>query len=348
MEVYVYLLFIVLSLLLLTRFRSKLIVLPFIVLAVFSGFRYNVGIDYPTYELLYEWGADGTQVTSEPFFGYFIKFCHLLGGNTQMFFLLSAIITNLFIYLFIRGLSVNYVMSVLIYLCNISFYLYTFNATRQWLACSVFLYSLILFKKEKYIWYITLNIIAALIFHTSLLFIFPLIFLTKYKKIDSLRIYGYILAVFIGLSSRVILSATMYEGYEDIKFDSTIDLKVYIFLVASILLETIRHRFIDTKDNFSRILVNMNYFSILLLIILVLQSSGTLILLFKRLHNYFFAVYIIYIPYVINNLTSIKGFKEITNIILYAVLVFLYLYTIYYNGEYNKLIPYEYNLNVFK
>lgn len=348
MDIYIYLLILLICLLQLIKVNKKLIFLPFLVLTVFAGFRENVGIDYETYNLLFEWGKDGTQVTSEPLFSYFLKFCYDLGGNAQMFFLISSIITNLFVYLFIRKLSPNYFLSFLLYFCIISFYLYTFNATRQWLACSIFLYSLNFFKDKKYYKYIFINIFAGLTFHTSLFFIFPLTFVALYNIPNKIRFFGYIAAITIGFISQKVLAATLYDGYQEIDFDATIDIKVYLFLLISFLVEINKNKFIDKSDKWSIILINVNYLSILLILMLVLQNSGTMILLFKRLHNYYFAVYIMMIPFLISKWRNIKGGQEIINLSFYIILPLLFLLTVYFNGESNKLVPYNYDFNIFR
>lgn len=348
MDIYIYLLLLILFLLSGLVIDRKALVLPFIVLMLFSGLRLDVGIDYGTYELLFEWGISERQITSEPFFAYYIKIIDFVGGNVQFFFLLSAIITNYFVFLFIRQFSVNYALSILLYFCNISFYLYSFNAVRQWIACSVFLYSLTLFNNKNFKGYILINIFAALTFHYSLFFIFPLVFLTKYKFIERFRIYGYLLAFAAGIFSRIILSATIYDGYEDLSFDSTVDFKIYFFLILSFTLELFRNKIDNNRESFSKVLVNINYLSILLLIMLVLQSSGALILLFKRLHNYLFAVYIVFIPFAINKLIPVQGLRKIMSYLFCLVLIIFYLVTIYNHGMFNKLIPYNYNLNILK
>jgi len=347
-DIYIYLLLLVLFFLQLSKINKKFLILPFILITVFAGFREGVGIDYETYKLLFKWGRDGTQVTSEPLFSYFLKFCYDLGGNAQLFFLLSAIITNTFVYLFIKKLSTNYILSFLLYFCIVSFYLYTFNATRQWLACSVFLYSLTFFKDRKYFKYILLNIFAGLTFHTSLFFIFPLTFIAFYNIPNRIRFFGYVGAITLGFMSQKVLSSTLYDDYQEINFDTTIDIKVYLFLLISFLVETNKNKFIDKENKWSVILINVNYLSILLLIILILQNNGTMILLFKRLHNYYFAVYIVLIPFLISKWKNIKGGREIINLSFYILLPILFLLTIYFNGEFNKLIPYNYNLNIFR
>lgn len=348
MESYFYLLVFVVFSFFLSFFNEKLRVLPFVVLALFSGFRYNVGIDFPTYQLLYEYAQDGSQVTSEPFFQYFIKICYFLGGNEQMFFLLSAIITNYLVYNYIKKNSYNYVLSVLLYLCIVSFYLYTFNAIRQWIACSIFLYSLEFLKNNEQKKFIIVNVIGALFFHMSLLFITVLTFLGNKDVMIKYRKLGYVVAVLVGVFTKVLLQNSLYGDYVEATFDSSIDMKMYLFFVISLILEVFRDKIMISQDKWERLLVNINYLSILILIILFLQSSGSMILMFKRIHNYYFAVYIIYIPFVLNGKLFSFKIKKILMIIMYIVLPILFLLTVYVNGEFMEVLPYNFNLNIFK
>lgn len=345
-EIYIYLLFVVVCCLLLIKVNRKLLFLPFVFITLFSGFRKNVGIDYHIYENLYEWGSEGLQVTSEPFFKYFVMFCNVLGGNVHFFFLLSATITSFFIFLFIKSKSQNYILSFLIYFCIISFYLYTMNAVRQSIACSIFLFSLIYLEKKKIYVYIILNLIASLFFHMSLLFIFPLTLFTIYQINSKLRYLGYIFAVIFGLFSDYFMSQSIYNKYEDLEFDATIDFKVYFFLIITVFFEFTRKKY-EGKTLWSRILVNINYLSVLFLIILILQNTGTMILLFKRIHNYYFIVYTVFIPYVISCWESRKIDKVVT-MFMYFLLPVIYLLTIYFNGEKAELLPYDMNTVIFK
>ncbi len=345
MEEYFYLAIVVCFLLLLTAIHKKLIVLPFLALALFSGFRYDVGIDYDGYQRIFEWGREGLNGTKEPLFIYFLKFCNYLGGTGQLMFLILSFITIYFVYKFIDYTSKDRILSFLLFFSIISFYLYTFNAIRQWTACSIYLFSLSLLFENKIKKFLIINIIAALFFHLSLLLIIPLtllcrIDLSRFKK--NVMLIGAFVA---GALLKILVGFTAYDAYnaEGLEFDSAVDIKIYIFLLMSIVVEFIRKKFKKTK--YSEFLFNINFISILLLIIIIIQGSGPLVLLIKRFHNYFLAIYIIIIPFLLTNVEESK--RKAVSGVLYIVLPLLFLTTVYFLGESNNLLPFQFNFKLF-
>src|SRR5690606_21691948 len=191
-------------------------------------FRYYVGIDFKNYVSIYQWTVEGHIVTSEPLFIYFIQLCDYFGGDYQLFFLITSLLISILVCCFVLKNSKDVVMSFLLYLCVVSFYLYSFNAVRQWVACSFFLYSLSFLVDKEYRKYLILNTFAALCFHTSLFFIFPLVLFLGRNVNFKTRLIGYAGALVLGLTSSIILSNTHYDSYKEADFDSYIDFKIYI------------------------------------------------------------------------------------------------------------------------
>jgi hypothetical protein len=120
-------------------------------------------------------------------------------------------------------------------------------------------------------------------------------------------------------------------------------LKIYFFLIISIIIEIIRKKYKETT--YGRLLYNMNLLGICVLIVLVLQTDSALILAIKRFHNYIFLIYILLIPYIINQMKfTAKSYKFI-NFCFSLLLIIMYIYTIIFNGE--EIIPYQTNFNLF-
>src|SRR5690606_16017402 len=163
-------------------------------------------------------------VTSEPLFIYFIQLCDYFGGDYQLFFLITSLLISILVCCFVLKNSKDVVMSFLLYLCVVSFYLYSFNAVRQWVACSFFLY------------------------FTSLFFIFPLVLFLGRNVNFKTRLIGYAGALVLGLTSSIILSNTHYDSYKEADFDSYIDFKIYIFLIISCFIELYRKRFFNFEE----------------------------------------------------------------------------------------------------
>ena len=80
------------------RFRYIFGIILTLSLIFVSGFRYNVGMDYPPYEELYSKVSNGEQIDSEIGFVTICRICSMIGANAQLMFLILAIITISFIY----------------------------------------------------------------------------------------------------------------------------------------------------------------------------------------------------------------------------------------------------------
>lgn len=346
MEEYFYLtMLIVLSLVPVFRFKN-FIVVPFIILALFAGFRYGVGIDYFAYINIYNWGVNGAYITKEPFFKYIIIFCELLGGNAQMMILILALITNIFVYKSIIKTSPNVIVSFLLFFSIISFYLFSFNAIRQWAACSLFLFSLSFLSRKEYKEFIIVNAIAILFFHISLIFIIPLIILSTFNINKKFRIILFAFSLFLALSFKTFLNSTIYVDYgeKESELDSVVDMKIYLFLLINIFFDFLRKKFPQTFIH--RILFNINFISILLLMIIIIQHSGMVVLLLKRFHNYLLSTYIIFIPYLLSNFHLKK--QKLINVVALFLLPLLFLTTVYFLGFNIKLLPFKFDFTIFK
>lgn len=345
---YIGLLLIVVFLSIIIPYNRKAGLILFIILGLFSGFRYNVGIDYASYLDVYQYIIEGYNVTNEPFFQYFIKAIDYLGFNAQFFFLISALFTQYFVYQSIKHLSKEFVLSTLIYVCIVSFYLFTFNVVRQWLGVSVFLYSLNFVVAKDYKRYFIYNLLAALFFHISLLFFLPLPFFLTKNLSKKTRFILVLVTIFCASSINYLISKTFYSNYilnESYSFESKIDYKIYLFLVLAIIIEGFRTKI--NRDNLSLLLLNCNFFSALIIIVLLFQDSSALILTIKRLHNYFLATYILLIPLIFSQFIGSK-LKGPAIILASLVLCMLFILTVYFNGDVLKITPYQINLHLFK
>jgi hypothetical protein len=345
MEIYFILTSLVILLLVFPVLDRRLIILPFTVLALFSGLRYYVGIDYIVYSDIFDFAKYGANTTTEPFFIYVVQFCVVLGGTAQLMFFLLAFITNFFVCKFILDCSKNIFISFLLYFSIVSFYLYTFNATRQWAACSIFLFSFYYLVNKRYYIFIFINIAAALFFHFSLLFIIPMVLACTYTFSKKIQLIMLGAAIFTAFSIKILLSNTVYAVYasDNMEFDTSVDMKIYVFLIMNLAIHLFNKS--KNKDFYSRVIFNINYISILLLIIIIIQGSGTFVLILKRVHNYFLAFYIIIIPYLICYLSPQA--RKIVNFLLFIALPLLFLITVYLTGKTLMIIPFTFNFNLF-
>lgn len=134
-----------------------------------SGIAYNVGSDTVKYMTEYDnvrW-RDVFANSENRMFGWTTLelLCHSVSSNFAFFKIIIAIIGNLSIFRFIKRHSEYPYMSVLLY--GVVLYLHTnFNALRQFLAISMFLFAFDYIKVKKW-WKYYLLVLIAISFHIS-------------------------------------------------------------------------------------------------------------------------------------------------------------------------------------
>lgn len=323
--------------------KHYFLVVIFIILTVFSGFRYYVGVDYVNYVKIFE-GYDGYS-SREIGFSLILDFFHKIGATYQLMFLFMAVVMQYFVYKILKRYNYSVWTSVLIYFCISTFYIATFNGTRQYLAIAVFIWAIQYIERRQVIKYIAAILLAGIFFHESVLLFIPLYFILD-KKI---RLKGKILALMITLffSSvlNVIISYTPYIVYLTRERETHISSFTYIFAGVSILLIAFWDKFESFKSKL--VMSNMNLLCFLSLLIVLVQSNGILIQMMLRMNSYFLFIYILLVPAVISSVKN-KSLRTSMYFSLHLMLLLYFVRTIYFNGEMYDLTPYSMNFNLFK
>jgi transmembrane protein EpsG len=158
------------------QFRNYNKVLLLLFIFWFSGFRDNLGSDYPTYtdRLL---GSAYLNFGIEPTFSVFANIIYYTSLSPVFFFLIMAIVTNyLFIISFFRY---NYTFYILIiYLLTPLFFLDTFNAVRAMCAASIFVFSCKYIESKEFFKFL-FSILLAFSIHLTAIFLLPFYFIAK-------------------------------------------------------------------------------------------------------------------------------------------------------------------------
>ena len=338
-------LFLVLSQIVNTKYRKTCIQFVFLFLALFSGLRDNVGIDYSTYVELFDDAIKGNEVEIKEYgFVLLMRFIGLIGGTKQLLFLVCSIITNVFFYKFIIRLDPKYYFgATLVYITVGPFYLTSLNLIRQYVAMGIFIYSITFIQQRKFIRYAVALLLAGFCFHLSVLLFIPLYFILcrKIKWISKL-----VLFLVFTVGSKIFIyfiSLAPFGVYLNMIFSPP-----SLFLV--ILFGSISLYFIykEAKSDFNedyRVFFNMNFFSFLLLSLLAV-NNGFLSELILRMNNYFMLSMIFLIPYIVY-----EQKKQISKIsYAYFLLFFLSIYFFknsILDGESISLLPYDIDINLF-
>ena len=215
MEVYIYFsLSITLSLVVYKQTKVNFFLFfPFLIGALFSGLRNDVGVDYQSYVDNFDYILKGYPSDFELTNKLIIEFINYMGGNVQVYFMFCAILTNFFIYLFIKEHSKSVATSTVLYFFITFFFFASLNGVRQYLAISIFLFSLRYISSKEFYKYIFIVILASL-FHISAILFLPLYFILrrKYSTVE-LCLYGGLAFVVLILALQYLAGLLFHSSY---------------------------------------------------------------------------------------------------------------------------------------
>ncbi|WP_195851043.1 EpsG family protein [Aerococcus tenax] len=162
--------------------------------AIVAGYRYGIGTDYFTYlEIL-----NGNFIRSdfEPIFELIVSFSRSMPNSSFVYFFMMNFITNLFIFLGLKFYEnkINTSFSVFLYL--ISFYLVSYNASRQLMGIAIVFYSFQYILRKDFIRFIFWTIIATMC-HVTAIIILPFYFIINFRGLKKLSLDLKFLFIFI-------------------------------------------------------------------------------------------------------------------------------------------------------
>lgn len=323
------------------KYAKAVLVLILVILTLFAGFRYNVGVDYPNYVYIYK-GARWYGV-NEPGFMWIIKALKLFGFKFQAMFLLLAIIMQILMYKIITNYSANYWLSILIYLSIAPFYLATFNGIRQFLAIALFISMIDFIVNKQFLKFLIIIIIGMFFFHMSLFLTIGLYFVLQIDFSLSRKILLLSLVIVGNIFMTLLISWSPYAHYLSFVKKTPISMGVMIFFVIALFVMFFEKKIPEFKNK--KIFLSLNFLSFLTLLSVFLQDKGIIVQMFMRLNNYFFFIYILLIPAIIVNIKS-RLVRLSSSTLLIIVLFMYYFRTIIAKGEEYRLIPYNVNFEI--
>ncbi|MFZ4451743.1 EpsG family protein [Salibacterium aidingense] len=330
----------------------------FLVFAVVSGFRLNVGTDFNEYVRYFKIVDAGHSSPGEIGFDLIAYIISILGLNSQGMFLVLSSLTLMFLYLgskyYFTKLTIYKPIFYILFLIFV--YFDSFNAVRQVLAAAIIFNGSKYIIEKSFIKYCSWVFIASLFHFTSIVLI-PLYFIVNrnFKKVT--LIFILIMTLFLSLGNiftyLMNLAVNRYAfldlgGYISNYLDSSynnneVDYGIVFFINLFILLFIIINKNKFMKSNESIIVFNFYYLYILFFIIALDFFA------FSRF-QYFFSVYMVV------GISSIlvmfdQGSRKILKVILLVLYIALYLYVVisgYLDPVGNDNFPYQYNFNIFK
>lgn len=333
MKIYFFIILILLTLYKIPLKKNIKLILIFLILTFIAGFRDSVGTDYNLYKnIFYNLNQINSVYSGDIEQGYIIlnKVIYNLFPNHAMIFIItSGIIIGLFLKS-ILDYSINYSYSIILFIM-LGYYHSSFNGIRQYIAISIFMYSLRYIWNKNIIPY-TLCIIVSSMFHKSALILLPFYFYLNLNL--NRKKYTIILIIFsaIGIFSDFIIYKLIpiISPYYFNKYINTIYLgnglggitnNIYILsFIVVIIVAIIQKNKIINIDKKSNVFLNLCIVSIPLMML------GTKSLLLFRVSLYFSIYFIFLIPVVFKSLNT--KMKMCTYHILIAWIFFFYITTL--------------------
>lgn len=181
-------------------FSSRKSIIPFAFLIsfsliLFSGLRYNSGVDYQNYLDLYQ----SAYFASTEYFYWTLSILHKsLFNSFPLFVFLVSFFTIVFKIYVLKKLSVNFFIAVYIYIC-ISYIYVDMGFIRNSIALMFYMFSVLMLmkgsKKSSYVLFV-----VAFFFHHSVFFMFFMFFIDVRGGAKISRKYLFFLFVFFFLS----------------------------------------------------------------------------------------------------------------------------------------------------
>lgn len=238
----------------------------FILAVCFLGLRYEVGTDYQNYERIFNYGDVFFLEPGNQLLYYIATQFH--GDETKILFFLYSVLTYSFLFLTFQNKKFNYALTA----CLVIIYTLTFltNGIRQALAISIFLFSYRYIEERKLLKY-TVLIILAVLFHTSLIIVWPLYFIInrsfKIQYYVALYLFSIVLSQIgidqlLGPFMRILEMVPEYSYHVENStagyYSFGIFFRVLIYLGLFLLL--LKHKYNEREP----VLFNMYYLSMLL------------------------------------------------------------------------------------
>lgn len=266
-----------------------------LILTVISGFRYNVGRDFPNYELMYLDPNNVRNLFIEPVWQYSANALRNLGFSSVAWFLCTSFVINSCFITGIRKLSRNFYLSVAFYLAMPHLFLESFNIVRQFVAMAIIFRFSYLFFQKKY-WKFVLVVFVASCFHKSAIFVILIFFLSL------VHFYNFALIIlvfscfifrnsFLPLVMKIISNVSIYSGYIDNIEASKSTSSLYAYLLLLLCLFII-YCFRRTKEREINILKNLSLLSFCIYLMFYTFQAG------QRIGFYLLPYFILLVPYI--------------------------------------------------
>lgn len=218
-----------------------------LIISVFVGFRYDVGVDWYSYILIFEKINKAPEFSfSDQYYEFGFYVINRIAGNLdfgyQFVFFSLALITWFF---FFKSIPKYLLPAFIFFLFCDEYFFWGMNGVRQFVSMAIWVYSIRFIAKQNVFLFLAFIGLASL-FHSSSLLLIPLYFV-PYDKIYNYRIFIFI----------YILSFTLSFIFE---FSSFLDYFEYMILYLSENISVVkRYSSYLSSGNFGTVEINTGY-----------------------------------------------------------------------------------------
>lgn len=259
---------------------KKFLNIAFLVLFLFLALRSeNVGTDLLTYKNFFNYNASfklsKLLQLFEPGYSLYSYFIYnLTGGNFRVFIIITAFLTLIGPYHFIKNYSKNYFLSVIAYIC-LNYYLFTFSGLRQSIAVSLLLFSIDYIKDKKLFKFLIINAIACS-FHKSSMVFLPAYFLEKLnmkRKYLPIALSVYMIIFFLRVTITECFTNLFYETYNLVETPKGGGILLVVYLCVYIFITYYKDTIIKTNEKHN-LLYNLFSFGIIFQIFATVEANA--------------------------------------------------------------------------
>ena len=330
------------------KYEASLSKLYMGLLMLIAMFRYNVGVDYKTYEIMFNEIIEPSYVKSSTEIGFVIlcKACAMMGGTAQMMFLLMSFATLLIFFCTYKRYSPNIIVTLFVFMCFGQMYLNTFNVVRQCLAVALFCYSMQYIQQRHLLKYLLCIGIAAL-FHMTALILVPMYWILRVHWNYRVRLLIILGVIFSGNIIMRIIESSPYAIY--LKFESfsqSASFVNYLYLLLGMIIFILEKRLMRGYED-RQLFLNLNYCSLLLFILFFIFANTPLTMVVVRLEYYFIFFYAIIFVRIMFDIRK-HILRMLTYVIVCLFLSFMFVRTTMFLGYEYELLPFSFNFNLLK
>lgn len=299
------------------------IILAIIIIYFFSAFRFDIGWDYLAYYNTIEYGYITNIVGRGEYATIFLVDLSRKTGITNIYFAINSFITIFFIFKTMKNYSVNYWISIFLFICFPLFYLNSFSVIRFFSALAITFYGFKYIEKKKFFHYLIIVLLASTFHKAALVAI--VFYFARFIKLKTSKIVIILLSLpFIGklINIFIIKYFPVYSAYT---LETTVQegTKAILFLGLIGIIALLLRNNITKNDEIANLYFNC--YLIGMFIYLMFYSQGTMghrISLFGTIYS------ILLVPKIISLVQNYKN-RLYINMVLIITLIVMFFYILY-------------------